>query len=60
MFGKPSTTELMTAIHDLGSRMDDLGARLDARLDSLSGRIDTLIDSIADVRVELAQHRHEG
>jgi len=28
-------------------------------LDSLATRIDTLIDAIADVRVELAQHRHD-
>jgi len=62
----PTTAELMTAIRDLGARMDGRFERVDgridgvhARLDSMSGRIDTLIDAIADVRVELANHRHD-
>jgi len=51
--------EVITAVHDLGGRVDGLSARIDARFDAMGVRIDTLIDAISDVRVELAQHRHD-
>jgi hypothetical protein len=49
----------MSAIHDLGARMDSRIDGVHTRLDGIAGRIDTLIDSISDVRAELAQHRHD-
>ena len=59
----PTTWDLMTAIRDMGSRLDTrfdlLSARIDGRIDNLATRIDTLIDSVADVRAEFRDHRHD-
>jgi hypothetical protein len=66
IMAKPTNAELQHAITDvrgsiahLEARVDALSESLNARFDAMAMRIDTLVDAIADLRVELAQHRHD-
>jgi hypothetical protein len=47
---------LLGSLYYLGSKIDALGARLDARIDAQAVRIDALVREVADLRSQLHDH----